>query len=579
MASQPTFDALRGVRVALLGCSLLVLPVIARADHFSGAGITYDCLGSNQYRVYLDLYLDCAGAPIIPQTLYFSNDCGVSFTIANLVVMSSVEVSPLCASQLANSTCNGGAQPGFRKYRFQTTLFLSPCNKWTIEWYTCCRNTTQNINGTPGTYVVATLNNLGGLSDDSPVFVDSGIPYVCVGQPVLYNPGASDPDGDAMSFALISARFAAPLPTNCSYQGGFTGASPFTGITISPANGQLSFTPVTTGYYVVVIEVSSYTSGGVLIGRVMRDLMFSVIVCDGTPPATTGIAGSSGGASFMPGLVFACTGLSFCVSIPFTDQQAGSQVTISSNASVVLPGSTFSVSGTNPAIATICWTGNISLLPQSIWLQASDGACPIANTMSTSITVVDCILLPVELLSFMATPDVSAVRVEWSTGSESGSDHFNVERSLDGSAFTSIGTVRAAGNSQQLRHYIFFDPTPLAGTSYYRLKEVDNDGSVSYSEMVAVRRMNGILLQATTYGTGQWVVGGAPAQATWQMLDLQGATISTGRFADAANNSITVPRDAHGMHLLVVESDGQRSLLKLPPVSEGEYVAVGIDGR
>lgn len=80
----------------------------ARADHFSGADITYECLGGNQYRITLDLFLDCAGAPLTPQTLYFTNNCGVSFSLPNVPLVQTEEVSQLCGSQLLNSTCNGG---------------------------------------------------------------------------------------------------------------------------------------------------------------------------------------------------------------------------------------------------------------------------------------------------------------------------------------------------------------------------------------------------------------------------------------------------------------------------------------
>ena len=154
--------ATRQFRVVILTL-LLGLAGNTRGDHFAGASITYECLGASQYRFSLDLYLNCAGVPITPHSLHFSNDCGVSFSMTNLNPVSIIEVSPLCPSQLANSACNGGTLPSFRKYRFQTTLFLSPCNKWSVEWYTCCRNTTVNVMLSPGTYDVAQLNNLSAI--------------------------------------------------------------------------------------------------------------------------------------------------------------------------------------------------------------------------------------------------------------------------------------------------------------------------------------------------------------------------------------------------------------------------------
>lgn len=543
-----------------------------RADHFSGANITYECVGTNQYRVYLDLYLDCAGSPITTHSLLFSNNCGVSFSISGLNPVSSTEVSPLCSSQLVNSRCNGGTLPGFRKYRFQTTLFLSPCNKWRIEWNTCCRNNMVNIALTPGMYAVATLNNAGDLCDRSPVFVDSGIPYVCVNQPVAYNPGVNDPDGHAMTFALISARFAAPAATEVTYQPGFSGAAPIPGLYLSPVTGQIYFTPTVTGYYVVVFEVSTYTSGGTLIGTVMRDLMFAVINCDGTPPQTAGITQGTNGVPFWPSQFIACTGASFCVSLTFTDIP-GTVISVQSNATSVLPGSTFSVSGTNPAVATVCWTGDSSILPLTIWFQASDDACPIANTMSTFAQAISCAFLPVELVHFDAVPLDGIVRTEWTTGSESGNERFTVERSGDGREFTVAGSVPGSGNSYQPRTYTFDDRSPLPGTSYYRLRQWDFDGSGSSSSVVSVTRGGAGTITASTDDHSVWRVRGAVPGSRWTLFDTRGALLAQGTFTDAVDAPIMAP-DGRGLHLLMVHDGPHMHLLKLPPGGPGDRTTV-----
>jgi large repetitive protein len=246
-----------------------------RADHYAGASITYNCVGPNQYQITLDLYLDCAGAAITPQNLSFTNNCGTSFTLNGVPMILQEEVSQLCGSQLANSSCNGGPLPGVMHYQFQTTLLLTPCNSWNISWSICCRNTTQNVQLTPGMYVNATLNNAGGLCDDSPQFGDESIPYVCVNEPVSYNPQVTDADGNTLTYAFISARYAAPVPTNVSYMGGFTAGTPIPGITLDPGTGQINFTPTAIGNYIVVVQVTSYDAMGNVIGTVMRDFLFT----------------------------------------------------------------------------------------------------------------------------------------------------------------------------------------------------------------------------------------------------------------------------------------------------------------
>ncbi len=96
--------------------------------------------------------------------------------------------------------------------------------------------------------------------------------------------------------------------------------------------------------------------------------------------------------------------------------------------------------------------------------------------------------LPIELISFTAVDEGTMVRTDWSTAVEMNNDHFEVERSQDGVLFEAIGTVDGAGNSQTTNHYMFMDEEPLSGTSYYRLKQVDTDGTFTYGPVVAVVR-------------------------------------------------------------------------------------------
>lgn len=92
--------------------------------------------------------------------------------------------------------------------------------------------------------------------------------------------------------------------------------------------------------------------------------------------------------------------------------------------------------------------------------------------------------LPVELSSFTAAPfGKFSTRVTWSTASESGSDHFLIERSLSGNDFESAGQVVAAGESTVASTYNYTDTNLEAGTYFYRLRQVDQDGRFSLSEV------------------------------------------------------------------------------------------------
>jgi hypothetical protein len=95
-------------------------------------------------------------------------------------------------------------------------------------------------------------------------------------------------------------------------------------------------------------------------------------------------------------------------------------------------------------------------------------------------------ILPVEFLSFDAVRNNKAVDVKWETISERGASHFNVQRSTDGRKFTTIGKVIAKGNANTTQKYLFTDTKPHQGMNYYRLLQVDIDGSETLTNVVAV---------------------------------------------------------------------------------------------
>lgn len=89
--------------------------------------------------------------------------------------------------------------------------------------------------------------------------------------------------------------------------------------------------------------------------------------------------------------------------------------------------------------------------------------------------------LPVNLISFNAKVAGTKVEVTWKTASERNNSHFIIERSYNARNFEEIGRVEGKGDSNSEVTYSFMDSKPLAGTSYYRLKQVDFDSVVEGS--------------------------------------------------------------------------------------------------
>ena len=109
--------------------------------------------------------------------------------------------------------------------------------------------------------------------------------------------------------------------------------------------------------------------------------------------------------------------------------------------------------------------------------------------------------LPVSLLDFNGLVRNKAIELVWKTALENNSKHFEVLKSTDGISFTEIGKVNAAGNSTGIRAYQFMDNTPASGMNYYKLKQVDLDGSFVYSKNIAINfgiQSEGLRLLSTT---------------------------------------------------------------------------------
>ncbi len=165
--------------------------------------------------------------------------------------------------------------------------------------------------------------------------------------------------------------------------------------------------------------------------------------------------------------------------------------------------------------------------------------------------------LPITLLSFGAEAvDERWVKCEWSTASEVNNDFFAVERSRDGVEWLEVGRVDGAGNSNTVLHYDFADDAPLAGLSYYRLRQTDYDGSSTVSDAEAVyigSGENGFeLLQVYRGSEGlEFRYRADAAYLTVEIYDVGGRLLDgTVHANDSNGNGLLEPNLARGVYLL-----------------------------
>ena len=104
--------------------------------------------------------------------------------------------------------------------------------------------------------------------------------------------------------------------------------------------------------------------------------------------------------------------------------------------------------------------------------------------IDTKLKLVEGVALDVSLASFTAHLNKeNKVDLNWTTVSEENNDYFIVQHSIDGRTFSDLGKVEGNGTTSEVNQYSLVDPNPQKGVNYYRLKQVDFDASVTYSEI------------------------------------------------------------------------------------------------
>ncbi len=197
-------------------------------------------------------------------------------------------------------------------------------------------------------------------------------------------------------------------------------------------------------------------------------------------------------------------------------------------------------------------------------------APPLGATLAGPITLNSSGTLPVVLVNFDAVLADGSVDLSWTTEVEINSDHFNVQRSADGTNWQTIGTVAAGGNTTVEVNYSFTDQSPLASVNYYRLQSVDKDDKYTYSDIKVVR---GSLIQgfsvfpnpAKDY-VNVTLSSTATSNLVLRLIDQNGKVLQTKQVSNAAGTTISfaVHNYPEGAYLLQIKgADGTQQTSKL----------------
>lgn len=171
--------------------------------------------------------------------------------------------------------------------------------------------------------------------------------------------------------------------------------------------------------------------------------------------------------------------------------------------------------------------------------------------------------LPVSLLSFTAKPAGDRVQLNWATTSEQNASHFIVERSADLGEYTFIDQVSAKGTTDSRQYYGVVDRQPLPGNNYYRLRQVDRDGTTyMFKPVAAVVQAEELLMEVypnpvdpSRIRVRLWNAD----EATIELRTLTGQRIDTS-LQRRPGEADLIPRQPlpTGIYLLELRMNGQR---------------------
>ena len=244
------------------------------------------------------------------------------------------------------------------------------------------------------------------------------------------------------------------------------------------------------------------------------------------------------------------------------------------------------ISGTGPTsfvvrssldgfVADLGSTGNINLTGSSFQHVTSQiefriypyGATNANGTFSINDFSFNGQALPIQLSSFKVDLKNDRPFISWTTYSESNNDHYTIQRSRDGQTFTDLATYLGIGNgtSDHELTYSHIDQNPYPGKNYYRLKQVDLDGTSSVFPIRSVFVPSRVIKVYPTYVNNELKME-LPYKDTWRwsITDLSGHSCDEGYATSSGGIAILALNHlSNGFYVITLSSLEDKKSFKI----------------
>jgi gliding motility-associated-like protein len=283
--------------------SFLLVSIDAMSFHIVGGGITYECIGGGNYKITMRVYRDCYCTDCAdlddPAMLFAFSGTGASYGTRDIGLSGPFAIPPFVNNPCLQNPPNVCVEEG--DYIFTWDFGTIPSSGIYVVYQRCCRNSTIVNLFQPDTQgstyfafipppSIVTCNN-------SPTFDNFPPIAICGDDPLVFDHGATDSNGDSLVYVLCnpyiglsqatpdagSAGGIEPPPYNTvDWLGAFNANNPMNGtnpLTINPNTGIITGFGFATGQYVVGVCVREYRDG-VYLSTTSRDFQFNVTQCN-----------------------------------------------------------------------------------------------------------------------------------------------------------------------------------------------------------------------------------------------------------------------------------------------------------